>query len=285
VTGDGFDRLFTLLEGQRIPLRDTGGELLLEREDPKLTLRLSLHGDDQELTIPELDETYFFGNRRSLYAVQENRLLRCSLEFQDKLYPVLESGSSQLVFTSKNMADFCSYVLPEIDPFVTWEDPEDLLNRYLPDECTACFYFDMREDDLFAQLKFRYGEREIPAGAAARQAKGIRRDQRREQQAHDALDRYFDQEGPDGFLLRGEEEIYDFLTDTLPQFPSTPSAWGSPCLTGASPWIWIRASFPRRSWRICTKACFCGKNSTGCGMVATCLWTAPPMRPSPRWPT
>jgi SNF2 family DNA or RNA helicase len=218
VTGDGFDRLFTLLEGQRIPLRDTGGELLLEREDPKLTLRLSPHGDDQELTIPELDESYFFGNRRSLYAVQEDRLLRCSPEFQDKLYPVLESGSSQLVFTSKNMADFCSYVLPEIDSFVTWEDPEDLLNRYLPDECTACFYFDMREDDLFAQLKFRYGEREIRAGAATRQAKGIRRDQRREQQAHDALDRYFDQEGPDGFLLRGEEEIYDFLTDTLPQF-------------------------------------------------------------------
>jgi SNF2 family DNA or RNA helicase len=131
---------------------------------------------------------------------------------------MLQAQTDDLQFRPQDMTEFCTYVLPEIDAFVTWDDPEAILEQYLPDECTACFYFDMPEDDLCGKLKFRYGERTIDALTHEKTADGIHRDQKAEQVAVDALRRSFDQESPDGFLLSGEEPIYNFLTEGLPRF-------------------------------------------------------------------
>jgi hypothetical protein len=221
LTGMGFDRLFSLLEGQNILRQDGRGTVLFASHDPAVHVQLTAEAGGVRMEVPEAEDLTFFGNSRSLYAVEGDQVLLCSADFQEKVYPMLQNRSALSVwFSEDDMTSFCSYILPEIEPLVTVEEDVDLLSRYLPDTGTPCFYFDSEEDCLTVQLRFRYGDRELLGSGTSSVQDGIHRDLRTEERAVDLVRRVFPEEAEETatWCLRGEEETYTFLTTQLAQF-------------------------------------------------------------------
>lgn len=125
----------------------------------------------------------FFGYSGALYALCGEKLLRCSRDFQERVYPMLSIGSREMKISLSDLPAFCNCVLPEVRDWVCMEDPDRLLQQYAPEECTPRYYFDLDEDRLLAELRFRYGEREVPYGPAATQDLSVKRNARQEQAA------------------------------------------------------------------------------------------------------
>lgn len=214
LTGDGFDRFFDLFLGQQ--LEAGKGTLLLCEGDPQVTLKLFKKDNCAGLQI-ESEHAHFFGNSHSLYVLGENQILRCSEAFREKVYPLLSEEYPQMQLALEDLSTFCGYVLPAIEGHVTVEDPDNLLEEYLPEEMESCFWFDMEEDILTLKLTFRYGEKEITEGTATSQTPEIHRDIRKEKRASALAERYFIRDAR-GYFLSDEEEVYPFLTAELHHF-------------------------------------------------------------------
>lgn len=210
ITGDDFDRFFDLFEEQ--PLEGETGSLTLLRQDPAVTLSLQSTENGAEFTIQLGEPLTFFGNSGQLYALGESALYRCSPEFRERVKPLLELDGNRMRIGFSNLPTFCSCVLPEIQNYVNLDDPEALLEAYLPEECTPCFYLDMDDDILRLEVKFRYGERVCAADKELDET--VRRDTRREQQVLACIRHSFTAES-NGFSLAGDDVIYDFLTTGL----------------------------------------------------------------------
>lgn len=216
LTGDSFDRWFDLLEGEPLET-EWGNNLRLLREDPQVGIRVEKQGNSVLLEIKTPCPYRFFGSRKSLYALSENTLQRCSPAFREKVYPLLEQGQESMCLALKDLPTFCGCVLPEIGELVEIEDREGLLQEYLPEECTTGFYFDMEEETLRLKIVFGYGERTFTPADRPSDKDGVRRDVKAESAAILLAQRYFQRQGG-SFTLTGEEEAYDFLTGPLDSF-------------------------------------------------------------------
>ena len=214
LTGDAFDRFFDLFCGEDVETY-SGGTLRFCAEDPQVKLKLRKGEHSAKLTVEAGEDTRFFGHVGAWYACDGKRLLRCSEPFREKVYPLLRLRRSEMEFSYEDLPDFCGCVLPEIEGFATVEAPEGLLEQYLPEECTPCFYFDMEDEVLSLKLRFRYGEQEYPEERT--EGEKLRRDSRAERRASVFVQRYFEQT-QDGYFLSGEESVYDFLTEDLERF-------------------------------------------------------------------
>lgn len=216
LTGDSFDRWFDLLEGEPLET-EWGNNLRLLREDPQVGIRVEKQGNSVLLEIKTPCPYRFFGSRKSLYALSENTLQRCSPAFREKVYPLLEQGQESMCLALKDLPTFCGCVLPEIGELVEIEDREGLLQEYLPEECATGFYFDMEEETLGLKIVFGYGERTFTPADRPSEKDGVRRDVKAESAAILLAQRYFQRQGG-SFTLTGEEEAYDFLTGPLDSF-------------------------------------------------------------------
>lgn len=215
LTGDSFDRWFDLLKGE--PLEADWGMLRLSRENPQVRVRVEKQSSDVLLEIQTAGSYRFFGSRRSLYALSKDSLLQCSAAFREKVYPMLEQEQDTMHLALKDLPTFCGCVLPEIQELVEIEDAEGLLQDYLPEECTSCFYFDMERDVLSLNIVFRYGELSFTPTQKPSENDGARRDVKVESAAILLAQRYFQRQGS-SFTLSGEDAAYAFLTGELDRF-------------------------------------------------------------------
>lgn len=218
LSGDSFDRWFDLLCDQPVAT-ETNGSIQFVQKDPQVKIRLQKNDAIATLSIITDRPYEFFGNSRSLYALAPDELLRCSTDFQEKIYPLLSHGQSSMQMAVYDLPTFCSCVLPEIEDKVTIEDPEALLRDYLPDECTPCFYFDLEEESLTLKLTFRYGEKEFPSDHNDDQVQNILRNKKVEQQAIAQAKRHFIYWNGQ-YSLDGEDAVFNFLTTDLESFHS-----------------------------------------------------------------
>lgn len=215
LTGDGFDRLFDLWENQE--LEQGNHSVLLCSRDPQITLQLFKGENCARLRILGAQDYQFFGNSRSLYAWGPRHILRCSDPFRNRVYPLISDEHYEMRLAFEDLPAFCSCVLTEVEGLVTVEDPDGLLDTYLPEDPECCFWFDMEEDVLNLKLTFRYAAAELPENPSVNQVQNIRRDIRKEKQASAMAGRYFSR-GEQGYTLMGEDQVYDFLTEDLPRF-------------------------------------------------------------------
>lgn len=214
LTGEAFDRFFDLFLGEDMETY-SGSTVCFCAEDPKVVVKLKKGRNAARLTVDAGENTRYFGHVGALYALDGTRLLRCSEGFREKVYPLLELRTNELSLAYEDLPDFCGCVLPEIEDLVKVEAPAGLLEKYLPEECTPCFYFDMEDETLSLKLRFRYGEQEYPEERAADET--VRRDSRTERRAAIFAQRYFERT-EDGYALSGEDAVYDFLTEELERF-------------------------------------------------------------------
>ena len=214
LTGDAFDRFFDLFCGEDVETY-SGGTIRFCAEDPQVKLKLRKGERSAKLTVEAGEDTRFFGHVGAWYACDGKRLLRCSEGFREKVYPLLRLRRSEMEFSYEDLPDFCGCVLPEIEGLVEVDAPEGLLEQYLPEECTPCFYFDMEDEILSLKLRFRYGEQEYPEEKET--GEKVRRDSRAERRAASFARRFFERT-EDGYALSGEDAVYDFLTVELERF-------------------------------------------------------------------
>lgn len=215
-TGDAFDRWFELLSDAPVDCAGSNPLVLLQK-DPQVSLQIKKHKKVAQLTISTPCPYYFFGSYRSLYALGGGELLRCSGEFREKIYPLLESKQQTMYLSQKDLPTFCGCVLPEISEQVDIEDPQKLLQNYIPDPCTVCFYFDMEQGTLLLKLVFRYDAHSFTIADTPSEKDGVRRNLKEENSAVLFAQRYFQQQGKH-FVLQGEDAAYDFLTGPIDAF-------------------------------------------------------------------
>jgi len=214
LTGDAFDRFFDLFCGEDVEIY-SGGTIRFCAEDPRVAVKLRKGEHSAKLTVEAGEDTHFFGHVGAWYACDGKRLLRCSDGFREKVYPLLRLRRNEMKLAFEDLPDFCGCVLPEVEGLVSVEDPDGLLEQYLPEECIPCFYFDMEDEVLSLKLRFRYGEQEYPEERT--EGEKLRRDSRAERRAAIFAQRFFEPT-EDGYFLDGEDAVYDFLTGKLDRF-------------------------------------------------------------------
>lgn len=217
LTGRSFDEMFSLLEGQTLPSADSRAAVLLSTGNPDVTVQVKSSGSRAAVTVRTEGDFTFFGNRESWYAQNDGGILKCSREFAKNVKPLLASADGTFHFSYHDLPAFCSCVLPKIETLVTVEDPDGLLQTYLPDDCLPCYYFDLSPDGgITASLVFQYGEKKIPNGTPFSATKDIKRDARTETEAAQPLERRFQPlDGKGRYWLPDEDAAIDFLTDHL----------------------------------------------------------------------
>ena len=221
LTGSAFDRFFDLLMRRNEPVSAGENETLtiFQEQDPEVSLSLERRDKAADLRITvgaEKEDWSFFGSAQTLYAKGPSRLFRCSGSFQDKVYPLLHTGAARMLLSLEDLPAFCGCVLPEIQEAVSLSDPAQLLQEYLPDECTPCFCFDIEGDVLTLRLDYRYGD--VAFNCFEEPKKPVKRDLRAEQAALGLVERRFPQRVRKLYRLEGETEVLDFLTRELAGF-------------------------------------------------------------------
>ncbi len=219
LTGSAFDQWFDLLQGRA--LDGEKAPVVFSEGSPSVSLSLEKQPRVAILKLTTDREWSFFGSSQNLYAFGGNDLLRCNDAFRERMRPLLERCSgNRMQMSFDDLPTFCSVVLPNIEDLVEVEDPDGLLQEYLPDECSPCFYFDMQDDVLTLRLAFRYGDEQFDLGDKPRGA--VKRDAMSEQVAQRLAERYFTTiftgNGRRSFTLTGEDEVFTFLTEHLEEF-------------------------------------------------------------------
>ncbi len=217
LTGDAFDRWFDLLEGSQI--EDMARKPWhFHTQDPQVSLWVEQADKTARLRVDTPCNYRFFGSQQTLYAMGGGALLRCSQEFRERVYPLLAVQRPDMRISLEDLPTFCSCVLPELGDLVEVNDPQELLQSYIPDSCTLCFYLDIDQDTLLLVLRFRYDEaHSFTPKDKPKESDGVRRNLLEETNGLQfALEHFHEQEGR--LVLQGEEEIFQFLIGSLDAF-------------------------------------------------------------------
>ena len=217
LTGKTFDEMFGLLEGQTLEEMGTRNTVRLCTGDPKVIACVNPDGPCASVTTKSEGDFVFFGNQESLYARNDCSILKCSSEFRENVKPLLSAGQDSFRFSLEDLPVFCSCVLPKIEDLVTIDDPNSLLQKYLPDDCLPCYYFDYLPDTgLVGEIVFQYGEKKIPKGTPFFETKDIKRDAGTEMVAAQPLERLLQPlDSKSKYCMPDEDAAIEFLTDHL----------------------------------------------------------------------
>lgn len=217
LTGSAFDRMFDLFLDRQMEAGSGKQVYAFTVRDPEAALSLKQRGKAAELRLRmEGGRWMFFGSPQSLYAVGQGQVLRCSRKFRENVYPLLKSGAEEMLLSLRDLPTFCGCVLPEIQDSVTIDDPAQLLQEYLPDECVPCFRLDMDGDALTLRLDFRYDD--VTFNCFDQPKKPVKRDIRAEQTALAFVEQRFSVRDGIHFIMTGGDAVFDFLTGELEKF-------------------------------------------------------------------
>ena len=212
LSGELFDELVAMYE----PTGQVGG-YRLKKGLPALKLKAEKRRGGVHIQVEPALHVYPGFAFDYLYSV--DTLWQAKHAEAERLMPALqELCGSGLFFTTRDAADFCSFVLPELGRKLTIDDPDRLLLNQIPLEPVVQFYLDApRMGAVQAHAEFLYGEDRVtpfePAPA------GLLRDARAEKRAARLLGTYL-QPGAEGNAAQygtdDEDAVYNFLEEGVP---------------------------------------------------------------------
>ncbi len=215
--GNSFSLFFDLYLGQtiRYEVDKKNTTLTLEEGNPTLHLVMEKDEDGAEILLEAPEEVQFFGNDMRLYAVSQEKILRCDPNFSKTIFPILDLFDNSVYLVDKDIPTFCALVLPVLSDIVTIQDEEGICESFSPDDCTPCFYFDISpEEGIMALVTFQYGDQELPEEG---EVEGIRRNMPAQAEAKELFSQdfiYHTQERR--YYYEGDKD--EFLTETLYTF-------------------------------------------------------------------
>ncbi|MCQ2515056.1 MAG: SNF2 helicase associated domain-containing protein [Ruminococcus sp.] len=211
-----FNKFFNIFTGTYVD-SDYNGKLLLLDENPKLRLIFTNIENVIYITIDNFNNIKFYGGKNQLYILIDDKFYRCTKDYSRKIFPLIREGSNDIVIEKSDMPAFCSYVLNEIKPYITIvTKDEDMLQSYLPEECSPCFYFDIEGAILNARLSFKYNDKEYEQKNINLASK-VNRNMKTELLAERTIEKYFNKD-EDIYYIDDDERIYNFLTSDIKSF-------------------------------------------------------------------
>jgi SNF2 family DNA or RNA helicase len=211
-------RLLELLEESEISLElygKTYEAVVYTTNNPKIKYDLSLiedgiimdyHGKYSVVPITEAGELLYYNG--CIYK-PSRRFLSNYLPF----YNNLGIHKEPLVFKGVNKSKFLEVVLPRISETMELTVPKEIQDRFIVADLTPSVYLDKVKNNIQAELRFQYGEHEINAFENAPSDNFIIvRQPQKEDYYIDYMEKLGFQPKMHSFVMRNEEEIYEFLT-------------------------------------------------------------------------
>ena len=236
------DRLFDLLEGKEVQTEDEKGAervCRVERKDPRFPVEVEARGDGIAVTVPSA-LTSFRGEQR-LYVADGLHLFGCSELYTETMGVFLEQmeqggrecGSRkekrELLVGSRDIPLFYARVLEGMEALGILQSPEIDWEKYRPEALKARFEFDSDSpDELRLRPTLSYGDFTFSPLADEHVPREICRDVPAEFYISRLITRYFsyweDESGE--LVIRGdEEELYQVLSEGMPQFQEVGEVW------------------------------------------------------------
>lgn len=208
------DRVFSLYEGQTLSV--CGETATLLAADPPFSL--AVEATEDTITLTAAAPRIAWGEAR-VYLLADGVLYAASPAFSAAmrgLLAALRDAGGRLVLSRRELAVFCSSVLPAIEPFVLFTGDTACFDPHRPLPLEAAVYIDRPDPlTLTARAEYRYGERVFSTEADD----DLARDRLGELRVQLALAREFpDRTDEGGLLCRRctDESLYEFLTEGLP---------------------------------------------------------------------
>ena len=212
LSGELFDELVAMYE----PTGQVGG-YQLKKGLPALSLKAEKRRGGVHIQVePRL---HVYSGFQFDYLYSADTLWQVKHAEAERLVPALqELCGSGLFFTTRDAADFCSFVLPELGRKLTIDDPDRLLLNQIPLEPVVQFYLDApRMGAVLAHAEFLYGEDRVTPFAPA--PAGLLRDARAEKRAARLLGAYL-QPGAEGnhaqYGTAEDDAVYRLLEEGIP---------------------------------------------------------------------
>ena len=194
------------------------GSLQVKQGNPPIILELKQK--DRQFVLGVTPDHYtLLEMYEEKYVLLDEVLYHCTPRFAVEQYPLLnliaekmyDSEESKLFFKEEEMKQFCASVLPKIQSILVSHVEDGELERYIPDPLKVKLYLDSENRGIVAKVDFYYGE--LPAISD-----GIVRDIPLEVNFINELQGWGFQKVQDNWYLKGEEEVYLFLTKGLDGF-------------------------------------------------------------------
>ncbi len=189
-------------------------EVVYRADNPKIEYDLSLiddgiimdyHGKFSVIPITDSGELLYYNG--CVYKPTK-RFLSNYLPF----YNNLGGKKEPLIFKGINKNKFLESVLPKISETMELTVPKEIQDRFITSDLQPVVYLDKVKNHIQAELRFRYGEHEFNAFENAPSDNFIIiRQPRKEDYYIDYLDRHGFQPKQHSFILRNEDDIYEFL--------------------------------------------------------------------------
>ncbi|WP_310602882.1 DEAD/DEAH box helicase [Anaerosporobacter sp.] len=165
--------------------------------------------DDGVVPVTQSGELLFF----------HHAMYQPNPKFIKNFVPFFSSISKEkgpLYFTGTNKHKFLEYVLPQIHQTMEIQVPEEIKNRYIDEPLRTEIYLDKYKSNIRADIKFYYGEYKInPLHESSHPEAIIVRKPMEEDIVIDYLSGIGFEANRDYFIIKKEEEAYEFLTEKL----------------------------------------------------------------------
>jgi SNF2 family DNA or RNA helicase len=193
-------------------------EVMFSTSNPKIQYDLSMiddgiimdyHGKYHVVPITDTGELLYFDG----YIYKPNkRFLGNYLPFYNNL-----GGSKEpLIFRGINKNKFLEQVLPRISETMELTVPKEIQDRFIIADLKAVVYLDKSKNAIRAELRFCYNEHEFNAFETPPSDNYIIvRQPVKEDYFIDYMEKIGFQPKLNNFYMRNEDDIYEFLTDTI----------------------------------------------------------------------
>lgn len=129
-------------------------------------------------------------------------------------YSSLGKEKEPLIFKGVDKQRFLDLVLPKINETMSIDVPNSLRENYIVEELQPFIYLDRDKNSIKATLKFQYGPYELnPLSPQTPEGVVIVRQKDKEREIMEYMESIHFIPYKDGFILKEEEEIYEFITE------------------------------------------------------------------------
>ena len=228
LSNTGLDEIFEILNGKNVEFKNEYSNLIINFSEQKPNLDFSLEkiNDDEYRISADFDiyEVTIFRGNKYKYILQDNKLYRCSKEFEQTNLKLLnlfkEHYLSEITFGKDELGDLFSILLPKVKEAIKIDDNiYDEIKKYKPEKFHVKVFLDFDKNDyLIADVRFCYGENEFnPLNQKEEKDFKSTRNMIEETQALNLFRKtgfMFDTQNL-RFILPDNDRIYEFLTNDI----------------------------------------------------------------------
>ena len=228
LSNTGLDEIFEILNGKNVEFKNEYSNLMINFSEQKPNLDFSLEkiNDDEYRISADFDiyEVTIFRGNKYKYILQDNKLYRCSKEFEQTNLKLLnlfkEHYLSEITFGKDELGDLFSILLPKVKEAIKIDDNiYDEIKKYKPEKFHVKVFLDFDKNDyLIADVRFCYGENEFnPLNQKEEKDFKSTRNMIEETQALNLFRKtgfMFDTQNL-RFILPDNDRIYEFLTNDI----------------------------------------------------------------------